>query len=284
MSQTIPLNAPLQTPTPWALEDLPPFPRVAIRLVRLLSTEDVKISEVGQFIAAEPVFSARVLQMANSPLFGLGQQVKTIARGIVVLGLERVKAITMTRGLGDFISPALKNKALAQCWRNSLAGALLAEELAPPCGMDPGFAYTAALLRDIGRLALLVKYPESYANVLAVSQEHSMDLMTIERDLFDIDHCQAGAWLVRQMGLPEELDEVVAWHHERLDQNPFRMVHLVRIADLMADAIGFPVLQAPPQRTFEEVLQELPSPVRANFDRKSEELEQKIGERIRTWS
>jgi HD-like signal output (HDOD) protein len=89
----------------------------------------------------------------------------------------------LTRSLGDFVAPVLKVQALRVCWKNSLAGAILSEKLAAACGVDPDFAYVAGLLRDIGRLALLVKYPQPYGNVLAVSGENSYDLMATEREL-----------------------------------------------------------------------------------------------------
>src|ERR1035438_696040 len=122
---------------PWALDKLPPFPMVASRLMQLLAKEDPDISEVGRMISADPVFATRVLQMANSPLFALTAQVKTLSHAIVVLGLARVKSITVTRALGDFVAPALSVRSLRVCWQNSLAGALLAEKLARACGLAP---------------------------------------------------------------------------------------------------------------------------------------------------
>jgi putative nucleotidyltransferase with HDIG domain len=269
--------------TPWALDKLPPFPLVASRLMQLLAREDPDITEVGQMISAEPVFATRVLQMANSPLFALTAQVKTLSHAIVVLGLARVKSITVTRALGDFVAPALSVRSLRVCWQNSLAGALLAEKLARACKMDADVAYVAGLLRDIGRLALLVKYPDSYANLLAVSGEHAFDLMNTERELFDVDHCQAGAWLMERMPFPPELAEVVAHHHEAPTDNTFRLVQLIRVADRMADALGFAVVARvdPPQ--FGEVLQDLPEAALARFHYEEEELKAEIDMRIQTW-
>jgi HD-like signal output (HDOD) protein len=266
------------------LEHLPPFSPVAMRLVQLLYRENINVREVGEFISAEPVFAARVLQSANSPLFSLQRQVRTISHAVVVVGLERVKGIALTRALGDFAAPALKNAALRACWENSLAGAVLAEVLARPCGLDQGFAYTAGLLRDIGRLALLVQYPEAYANLLAVSQENCCDLVATERELFDIDHCHAGEWIAARMPLPLELCEVIAQHHDAVLEPPFRAVHLVRIADRTADALGFSVLPVSVRPTFEGVLDELPEQARARMQWKPDELIKLVTSRIETWS
>jgi putative nucleotidyltransferase with HDIG domain len=267
---------------PWALDDLPPFPLVATRLLEVLSQENAHITGVGRIIAAEPVFASRVLQIANSPLFALQTQVKTISHAIVLLGLDRVKAITVTRALGDFVGPVLKSKSLRACWENSLACALLSEKLARACKMDTDFAYVSGLLRDIGRLALLVKYPDSYSNLLAVSGEHDFDLIATERELFDIDHCEAGAWLMEKMPFPPELSEVVAKHHQA-PTGQFRMVHLVRIADMLADALGFAVLPVAHQPTYAEVIQELPELAALRFTSDPEELKAEIGARIKSW-
>ena len=268
---------------PWALDKLPPFPVVATRLLHALSREDVEISEIGKMIAVEPVFATRLLELANSSLFALQQQVKTISHAVMVLGLGRVKGIVVTRSLGDFVAPALKVKALRSCWQNSLAGAILSEKLAPACGLDADFGYVAGLLRDIGRLALLVKYPQPYGNVLAVSEENAYDLMATERELFDIDHCQAGAWLMEAMPFPPELHEVVAHHHDAVIRGPFRMVHVVRIADLLADALGLAAISPINSLGFEEVLKELPAAARARFRPDPEELKAEIDSRIQSW-
>ena len=269
--------------TSWALDNLPPFPVVATRLMQMLSKDDADITEIGRTIAMEPVFATRVLQMANSPLFALQGEVKTISHAIVLLGLKRVKAITITRALGDFVAPVLKVQALRVCWQNSLAAAILSEKLARACKMDPDFAYVAGLLRDIGRLALLVKYPEPYVNLLAVSEENSFDLLATERDLFDVDHCQAGVLLMEKLGFPPEFHDVVAHHHDPPSGGAFRMAHLVRIADLLADALGFGVLKSMPRPRFEEVVEQLPASARSRFGVDPEVLTAEIDAKIQAW-
>ncbi len=277
--------APPRNGTPWALEHLPPFSPVAMRLVQLLYRENIHIRDVGDFISAEPVFSARVLQIANSPLFSLERQVKTISHAVVLIGLARVQGIALTRALGDFAARTLqRNEALRACWRSSLAGAVLADVLARPCGMDQGLAYTAGLLRDIGRLALLVQYPEAYTNLLAVSQESCYDLLATERELFDIDHCAAGEWIAARMPLPLDLCEAIAQHHDAMLGPPFRAVHLVRIADRMADALGFSVLPVSVRPSFEDVLQEMPEHARAHMQWTAEELTKLVGSRLEAWT
>jgi putative nucleotidyltransferase with HDIG domain len=276
----------MNTPTekaPWALDHLPPFPMVAVRLIQMFAEPDVDITELGRTIAVEPIFALRVLQLANSPLFATTGEIKSLSHAIVLLGLSRVRAITITRAMADFVAPALRVGALKACWTNSLAAAIISEKLARACKMDPDLAYVAGLIRDIGRLALLVKYPEAYADLLAVTEENSFNLLSVEHDLFEVDHCQAGAWVLEQSPFPPELREVVAWHHDTLEAEPFRMVNLVHVADLMADTLGFPVIEHTNRQSFEQLVELLPECARARFPQDAEALAEEIGERIRLW-
>ena len=270
--------------TPWALENLPPFPAVATRLLSALGKEDVDIREIVKIVGVEPVFATRVLQMANSSLFSTQQRVKGIPQAIILVGLERVRAITVTRAMGDFVAPALNLKTLRACWQNSLAGAIVAEKLARACRMDADFAYVAGLVRDIGRLALLMKYPAAYGNLVAVTGEQRYDLTATERELFDVDHCEAGAWLMQKMPLPAELCEVVSRHHETAIGGTFRMVHLVRCADRIADALGFAVIRPSRELEFAEVCEEFKAGSGARFDKDAAQLKTEIMFKLVAWA
>ena len=270
--------------TPWAIENLPPFPALATRLLQLLSQEDVNVNEVARTVSAEPVFAARVLQLANSPLFAVRAEVKSIPQAIIMLGLARVRAITVTRALGDFIAPAINFRTLRMCWRNTLAGAIVAEELAKASGIDADLAYLAGLLRDIGRLALLIKYPREYDTLLAVTAEEHFDLLATERELFDVDHCEAGASVVERFALPPEFADVIARHHEPLKEGRLCLAALVGCADRLADAIGFALITDIARPSFADLSSEFNAISGRRFENDPEVLRTAIEEKIAAWA
>jgi len=153
--------------------------------------------------------------------------------------------------------------------------------------MDADFAYVAGLLRDIGRLALLVKYPGPYTNLLEVSSEQHFDILMTERELFDIDHCQAGAWLIQQMPFPPELEDIIVRHHQELDHDSFHMVHLVQCADRLADALGFGVIADAPGPDITEriayALEHLPEAARARLGDDHEQWKTETAARLQAW-
>jgi putative nucleotidyltransferase with HDIG domain len=246
------------TSRPWALEGLPPFPPVATRILEVLSQEDAVLVQIAELIRMDAAFTAELLRLANSAAYGFASRIDNVARAIMLLGTERVKALTMTVALGVYTSRGKKDEALRRCWLHSLATAFLADELAPGCSLNRDRAYTAGLLHDIGRLGLLVTYPKEYANLIAVAAENSMDVLEVERAMFDIDHCEAGAWLAKDWNFPEELQEAIGSHHSAPAIAGKDVSWLVGLACRLADALGFHVPMPSEPCTADEIRRELP--------------------------
>ena len=199
---------------PWALRLLPPFPAIAQRVLTLVTHEDIGIRELGDLVKMDPSFSAELLRFANSALFGVRQEVKSVSQAILLLGLDRVKTMATLVAVNRMIRSSVRVEALRKVWLHSLVTALIAEEAARVSGIAADTAYTAGLLHNLGTLGLMSAYPEEYSRMLDVTQEFGFDLLQTERDLFDIDHCLAGCYLAQDWDFPDELAAAIAVHHE----------------------------------------------------------------------
>ncbi len=201
---------------PWALKNLPPFRPVAAKLLRLAAQEDVPLNKVQQVLRTDVAFSAEVLRLANSALIGSRTGVSSVEHAVGLLGLERLKALSMTIAMRDFATTRKSNITMQACWKYNLATAVICEWLAPRLALQPDACYTAGLLHDIGRLAILRAFPEEYERMLSVIQDYGFDLLRCEQDLFDIDHCAAGRWLLERWDFPNELQSLADRRHAGL--------------------------------------------------------------------
>jgi putative nucleotidyltransferase with HDIG domain len=265
---------------PWALIDLPPFPAVALRVLNLLAREDVGMKELTREIQADLSLSAEVLTLANSVLFGFRTEIKNILQATALLGAGRVKAIALTVAMKTYLTESFQIPALLACWRHSLACALLAEELAKASLVEKDFAHTAGLLHDIGRLALGMIKPIEYGNLLASSEESRLDALESERELFGMDHCQAGRWLTQAWKLPKVFLDVAAHHHDDPPAGKFDMVALIHRSCQMADALGFEAVRPLRPVTFQEILQSLPAREKSRFKPDPEQLTVSVAMKI----
>jgi putative nucleotidyltransferase with HDIG domain len=264
---------------PWALSTPPPFPAVAMKVLELLGNEDVDVRQVVRWLQADPIFSGEMLRVANSALYGASQEIRSVHHATITLGLDFVKALAITVGLRAYVKSAMREPVLRRCWTHSLACAILSQELAAACFMKGDEAYTAGLLHDLGRLGLLAAYPVEYANVLNVAVDYSFDVLHCERELFDIDHCQAGAWLAEQWKLPAELGVIAAHHHDRPQEDPTQkpdLLFVVGLACRLADTLDFGVVPTRQNATPDEILASLPDSVKLRFPKDLEALKNKV--------
>jgi putative nucleotidyltransferase with HDIG domain len=228
---------------PWAFKTLQPLPPIAAQLMRIVACEEASFQRMSTLVRTDSAFSAEVLRFANSPLLGCRNRVDSIRHALTMLGLEKLKSLVMAVALRDFLSSALQVPALLRCWRHSLACACVCEALASSLSINKDTAYTAGLLHDVGRLALLAAYPAEYARMLDVSDEFGYDLLGCERDLFDIDHCEAGNWLVQEWHFPEEFQPIVRDHHAPWD-GELDLAGLAHFGCRIADSLGFTVISS----------------------------------------
>lgn len=227
---------------PWAIQHLPPFPAVALQLLTLLDDDDVPMKRVVDLLRVDPALSAEILRVSNSALYGLSRRIDNVSHAVVVLGTEVVKRLALTVALGRFSRRSLSHQGLRICWDHSMAVALLSERLAEAMHLPRDRGYTAGLLHDVGRLALLACYPVEYGNMLDVARENDFDQLECERQLFDIDHSAAGEWLARHWNLPDDLVDSIARHHDPAQRNG-DIPSAVRGADRLANAMGFAVVR-----------------------------------------
>jgi hypothetical protein len=134
--------------------------------------------------------------------------------------------------------------AVQRCWRHNLACAFAAEQLALRLGGSQADAYTAGLMHDIGRLALVVAHPQAYPQFLDRTSDSGAALLDAERELLGIDHCEAGEWFTRQLLLPQVFQDVARHHHDVDAVGPTDVLQRIGVACRLSDWMGYWVVAA----------------------------------------
>ncbi len=193
---------------------MPPFPTIAHRILALVGKEDVNAHELGDLVKMDPSFAAELLRFANSALFGSRREVTSLAHAVVMIGTVRIKTMATMVAMNRMVRSAVRIAALRKVWLHSLVTAAITEEAARVHRSDRETAYTTGLLHNLGTLGMMSAYPDEYSRLLEVSDDFGFDLLQTERDLFEIDHCAAGAYLAQDWDFPDELAAAIATHHD----------------------------------------------------------------------
>jgi putative nucleotidyltransferase with HDIG domain len=244
---------------PWALRLVPPFPAIAHRILALVGKEDVHAGDLGNLLKMDPSFSAELLRFANSALFGVSGQVTGIAHAIVIVGTDRIKTMATMVAMNRMVRSSVRIVALRKVWLHSLVTAVISEETARITRTDSDSAYTTGLLHNLGTLGMMSAYPNEYSDMLEVSNDFGFDLLQTERELFEIDHCAAGAYLAQAWGFPDKLAAAIATHHDEPVPGDISLGNLIKVSWRLADVLGYAAFSPKKPWTWEELMAFLPN-------------------------
>lgn len=221
------------------VESLPAMPEAAQRSLELIDRADTTAAQLQSVIETDPALAASVLRLANSSLFPQSKPTTTLSHAIVMIGFQRLRALTMTSVIAGLRSgiPKLGWGARDHIWKHSVDVALAARSLGERSGLEScEEAFVAGLMHDCGRLILLMLEPESYVNLVG---RHGGRLPTPdeERCHFGVGHEEAGAALTRRWRLAPQLVMAVGSHHgSHTFEGPHGAIAaLVALADRIVD-------------------------------------------------
>jgi len=266
---------------PWAHLRLPPFPQVAIRVLQLAHDENVQLYHLCELIASDPAFASEVLTIANSVLYAPRYPATSILQAVTVLGANTLQGMCVTVGVRAYLGKAMSRPAMRTLWKHNLACAIVAQRLAQAGNIDKDTAFTAGILHDVGRMGLALIQPAAYAALLEKHQGTAETMLDAERVLFGWDHCETGRQLVGEWKLPDELESVVAQHHEahRTD-GAWDLAELIKVSCALASSIGFAAFPGCQSMPFGELLDELPAREHRLFHVDAETLKEEVVESI----
>jgi HD-like signal output (HDOD) protein len=261
-----------------SLASIPAFPAVALRVRDLVSQDAADFDLLAREIASDATLSAQVLRLANSTLFRFETQVGTVQQAVMLLGAQRIQSLVMSVATANYSRAALRTQAFQRCWQHTIATAILSREIAAAAGApQPEQAYSLGLLHDIGRLGLLVAWPDDYDLMLRKADRNVTSLIELERRLFTMDHCELGRRLIEQWKLPHEFCVVAGRHHDPPDgATELDSLRISHLSCRLADALEFWVAKPFRPLDVEEVLSELPHAVRLRLPSDPLDLREQI--------
>lgn len=225
-----------------AMERMPSLPVTLVPLLRYLEQpiERLEVQEVVTLISKDKSLTAQCLYMANSPLFGRWQQVDNIRGAVVALGMQRMRDIAISCSVLKLTPSDATALDPAVFWEHSLGCALVSRRFAKKIGFaDPGKAYLAGLLHDLGILANLWALPREFCTAFDLARTQHIPLHEAEANTLGLNHCESGKIVAEKWGLPADLKEVIACHHDISGASGCRwLVAIVSLGDLLCRMSG----------------------------------------------
>ena len=215
------------------------LPEVVVRLNEVVDNPSSTVADITAVITQDPSLTLRLLQLANSPYYGLAREVDTVSQAVVLLGASRIRdmvlATAVTRRL---VGIEMQHISLEEFWRHAIYTAMLARELAHHCvrGREETM-FIGGLIHDIGQLLMYHQIPELAHQAYLHSLDGRGELAPVdaEREILGFDHAELGGALVARWHLPALLEECLRHHHAPGHAQRYPLeVSVVHIANSLA--------------------------------------------------
>lgn len=237
---------------------LPALPPIALEIQRLVGRDDITFEALAERIKQEQSLAARLLQVANSPVYAGLERTRSVNQAVARLGLDETASIIQAL-LGENLFRTRHRalaKLMAQLWMHSLCVAYANQNIAHRLELPDREDYFAmGLLHDVGRL-LILHLSEKAVRARKIAPEDLREdvLLTLMKNL----HNEFGARLIHTWGYPKAFEEVVALHDDtegiRKHAEP---VIVTYFSNILARKIGYSLVPYDPEKDDEARLAEV---------------------------
>lgn len=241
------------------VKTMPAAPQILSRLGRMTIDPTVNLEDVIALLKCDTALTARIIRVANSAFYSAGSEYASIEEALARVGMSEIYKIAGFAALVQTTNQDLRLYGItgAELRENSLVTALIAESLATACGADPKEAYSAGLLRSIGKIA--IERLTYSAGLLRTSSNIDLKgavdggahrasyggapggpLGEWESALVGLTNCEAAAFILTEWRFPQEMILAIGNHYEpEKAPSGAAMACLLNLAAGEADRLGF---------------------------------------------
>ncbi|MFM8551915.1 MAG: HDOD domain-containing protein [Nitrospiraceae bacterium] len=200
------------------MQTLPSLPSLYRELIDIMHSEDVSVDRAARIIAKDMGMVTKILQVVNSPFYGLRMKVSSPAQAVALLGLTTIKSLVLSRNVfAQFDQSKLPFFSLEVLWQHGMTVGVHARDIIRQEGAEQGLvddAFTAGMLHDVGTLVLATNMPDQYTETLAIMRDRGLSEWGAEREVFGATHAEVGGYLLGKWNLSPIVVDAVAYHHE----------------------------------------------------------------------
>ena len=222
---------------------LEPVPPIAAQILALADDPNSSMSEIADLIRNDPALTANLLRTCNSAYFGLARQVESVRDAIALVGLDHIVRLVLLNSLSASFKKNPEGYGLGEgeLWRHAVSSAHVAGLLADRFGASQKkhIIYTAALLKDIGKLILGRFVAFSFEQINILVRSHGQSFNDAEKRIIGMSHEELGAMVAKKWHFGQKLIYIIRHHHlaDESARQDFE-TSLVYLADIVCMMLG----------------------------------------------
>ena len=222
------------------IDQMPSLSTTVTKVMEVCNQPNTSPNDLNRVVSLDPVLTGQVLKLINSAYYSLSNQVTSLTRAIIMLGLNTVKNLALsTAVLGSLSKEKSQCLDMTRFWNHSLCAGVTAKALAVQLRMPADVHeeyFVAGLLHDLGKIPLSNCFADGYKQALELSWIQKCSLQRAEQMIFGFDHCYVGRLIAEKWKLSPQITDTLVSHHFSDDfKGAGEMVKIVAMANVYAN-------------------------------------------------
>ena len=192
---------------------IPAQPQTVLELTKLINTEDVDLKKIISKVEKDPSLTAKVLKIANSPMFGLRKKVDSISQAINLIGFSIFQKAVLSAAIRD-IYIYKPSPICDSFWNHSEIAAccceIIAKKIQPKLTQK---AYLIGLFHDCMIPVMHNKYSD-YDDLIRRSLHYKNSILAEEEKRYSTNHSVMGYLMAKSWQLPDSVCISILRHHD----------------------------------------------------------------------
>ncbi len=227
------------------IDNLQPIPAIVNQIISCIEDPKSSTNDVADIIVFDPMITANVLRTVNSAFFGPPSQIESIHDAVNLLGLDSIVDIVLLKSSVKALSTSQTGYGLheGELWKQAVSSALVAREIAISKKLKTTqLVFTAALLKDIGKVILDRFVSDSFEKIINLVQNKKYSFREAENKVIGIDHAKLGGIVAKMWDFTPKMINIISNHHMgKKDENYNIETNIVYVADTVCMMMGIGV-------------------------------------------
>lgn len=201
------------------IERMPSLSTTVTKVMTVCNSPNASPNELNRLISLDPVLTGKLLKLVNSAYYGVACRITTLTHAIIMLGVNTVKNMVLATSILANLKmrSEIKRMPIDSFWAHSLCVGVTAKAMAKAqqvAAMGQEEYFVSGLMHDMGKLPIMVCFPELYQKVLEQAAKDHAPLFEIEQAHFGFDHCFVGKLIAAKWRLNTEMGRAITHHHQ----------------------------------------------------------------------
>lgn len=202
------------------LHDLPTVPKVVRELLATFDRNDATIESISTLIGSDPLISAKVLRLANSPFYRRPRGVASISEAVMFIGLHAARNLVLAASVAGTVR-CPRGFSREAFWTFSLRSAAAGRYFAARAGGDAETVFTIGLIHAIGEPLLQGVYSAQMGKLDSRARFGSSARAAAESELFGFNYAEVSADLAERWCFPAVMSQAIRHSVKPLAARPF---------------------------------------------------------------